>query len=137
MARLQVALFAFLTLSPGAQPDAETTIRQFLKDLVALQLKPDAQKLEQFYWDDFQATNAAGAVLNKRAVIGALTSGKLRFLSYKLEEVRVKVYGDLAVVTDAETIESNTGVIRARHLRVLLNRDGQWRLIVTQMTRIP
>jgi len=75
-------------------------------------------------------------VLNKAAVIGALTSVRLRFQSYEIEEVQVRIYGELAIIRDSERIESNTGMGRFRHLRVASKRDGRWQLIATQMTRI-
>ena len=100
------------------------------------QLKPRSKELERFYADEFTATNASGAVLDKAAVIAALTSGKLIFKSYEINDVRVRIYGNVAVVRDSERIESNASTGRFRHLRVLSKRDGRWQLLATQMTRV-
>jgi hypothetical protein len=129
----------FSSVCPAQQPSpaaGEREVRQFLMDLVNASLKPDPLQLNRFYADEFVATNASGAVLNKAAVIGALTSGRLRFQSYEIEEVQVRMYGELAIIRDSERIESNTGSGRFRHLRVASKRDGHWQLIATQMTRI-
>jgi hypothetical protein len=115
---------------------AEAEVRQFLKDLVNASLKPSATDLGRFYADEFTATNASGGVLDKAAVITALTSGKLSFKSYEIDDVQVRIYGGVAVIRDSERIESNTTSGRFRHLRVVSKRDGRWQLIATQMTRI-
>src|SRR5882724_870304 len=112
---------------------SEREVRQFLADLVNASLKPDPLQLNRFYADEFIATNASGTVLNKAAVIGAFTSGKVRFNAYEIEEVQVRIYGDLAIIRDSERIDSNTGTGRFRHLRVASKRDGRWQLIATQM----
>jgi Domain of unknown function (DUF4440) len=121
-----------------AQTDAvsQGEARQFVTDLVNASLKPSSSELDKFYADEFVATNAQGAVLNKSAIIAALTSGRLKFKSYELELVDVQIHGNVAVIRDTEKIESNTAVGRFRHLRVAVRRDGRWQLVATQMTRV-
>jgi len=136
---LFVALLA-IQLGPPllAQTDAaaQLEVRQFVTDLVNASLKPSLNELGKFYADEFVATNAQGAVLNKSAVIAALTSGRLKFKSYELEQVDVQIHGHVAVIRDTEKIESDAGAGRFRHLRVAVRRNDRWQLVATQMTRV-
>src|SRR5262249_3511942 len=135
-ATLIVHCFSLFCFGQPPQPkqfkdSSEAEVRRFLGNLVNASLKPQAKELEQFYADEYTATNASGAVLDRAAVIAALTSGKLSFKSYEFEEVRVRIYGAMAVVRDSERIESSTAKGRFRHLRVLSKRDGRWQLVAT------
>ena len=121
-----------------AQTDAaaEAEVRQLVTNQVNALLKSSASELNKFYGEEFVATHAQGAVLSKSAVVAALTSGRLAFKSYELEQVDVQIHGNVAVIRTTEKIESNTGSGRFRHLRVALRRDDRWQLIATQMTRV-
>jgi len=121
-----------------AQTDAaaEGAVRQFVTDLVNAELKPSVNELNKFYVEEFVTTNAQGAVLNKGAVIAALTSGRLTFKSYELEQVDVQIHGNVASIRTTAKIESNTGTGQFRHLRVAVRRDGRWQLVAAQMTRV-
>ena len=124
-------------VSKGDQSHAEAEIRQILKDLAVGQLsKPDAKELERLYADEFTSINASGQVLNKSAVIAARVSGRLIFQSYALDELTIRIYGDVAVATSSQRIEGSTVSGRLRHLRVLIRRDGRWQLIASQQTKI-
>src|SRR5215831_14623518 len=124
-------------VSKGDQSRAEAEVRRFLADIVVEhRSKPDVKELDRLYADEFTATNASGQVLNKDAVIAARVSGRLSLQSSILDELTIRVYGDVAVVKTSEHIEGSTVSGRFRHLRVLVKRDGRWQLVATQMTRI-
>jgi hypothetical protein len=124
-------------VSKGDQSRAEAEVRRFLEDIVVEHLsKPDTKELERLYADEFTSTNASGQVLNKAAVIAARMSGRLNFQSYALDEVSIRIYGDVAVATTSQRIEGSTVSGRFRHLQVLIKRDGRWQLIASQMTKI-
>src|SRR6266508_3113126 len=106
--------FGQLPQSEQVKDSSEAEVRHFLSELVNASLKPRAKELERFYADEFTATNASGAVLDKAAVIAALTSGKLIFKSYEIDDVRVRIYGNVAVVRDSQRIESNASTGRFR-----------------------
>jgi hypothetical protein len=65
--------------SPATPAGAEAEVRQFLADVANTRLKPDRKELERFYADEFTATNAAGQVLDKAAVIAARHQASLAF----------------------------------------------------------
>ena len=124
-------------VSKGDQSRAEAEVRRFLEDIVVEhRSKPDAKELDRLYADEFTSTNASGQVLNKSAVIAARVSGRLGFQLYALDEVTIRIYGDVAIATTSQRIEGSTVNGRFRHLRVLIKRDGRWQLIASQMTRI-
>jgi ketosteroid isomerase-like protein len=123
--------------STAEQSRAEAEVRQLLKDLSAEQgSKGDAKELERVYADEFTAINAAGQVLNKAQTIAGRVSGRSVAQAYEVDEVKVQVYGDMAIAKTITRIEANSLSGRFRHLRVFIKRDGRWQILVTQMTKI-
>jgi hypothetical protein len=92
-------------VSKGDQSRAEAEVRQLFEDSARNRSKPDAKELERLYADEFTSTNASGQVLNRDAVIAAKVSGRLSFQSTTLDELTIRIYGDVAVVRTSERIE--------------------------------
>jgi hypothetical protein len=115
---------------------AEAEVRQVLADLTSTLPTQDAKALDLLYADEFTATNASGTVLDKAAVVGARMSGAVAFRTYEFEDINIRIYGDVAVIRDAERIDGAAATGRFRHLRVLVRQNGRWRAAATQMTRI-
>jgi hypothetical protein len=128
---------AGLPVPNGDQSRAEAEVRQLLKDLSAGQgSKADAKELERLYADEFQAINAYGQVLNKAETIAGRVSGRSLAQSYEVDEVKIQIYGDIAIAKTLTRIEANSLSGRFRHLRVFIRRDGRWQIVVTQMTKV-
>jgi hypothetical protein len=128
---------AGLPVPKGDQSRAEAEVRQLLKDLAGGQSsRGDAKELERLYADEFTAINAYGQVLNKAETITGRVSGRSVAQSYEVDEVTIQIYGDMAIAKTTTRIEANTLSGKFRHLRVFINRDGRWQIVVTQMTKI-
>jgi hypothetical protein len=69
-----------------------------------------------------------------------LQSGSLKYESLKLEDVKVRVYGDAAVASGRITVNGRIGthdiIGQDRFLTVYVKRQGRWQQVATQAARI-
>ncbi len=91
--------------------------------------------------DDYTHTETSGHERNKAEFLAFMAQPDLRFTSWVIEENRVRVYGDMAVVTGRyhNTVHTAAGKQPpkyARHLRVYVRRDGRWQNVAHQATRV-
>ncbi len=91
--------------------------------------------------EEFTEVDPGGNVNSKKDNLDSLKSGKLAFTSAVMDQAKVKVFGDTAVVTARSTIkgtDSGKDVSgRYRFTDTWIKRDGRWQCVATQATRIP
>lgn len=103
-------------------------------------VKRDVGFLEQHVADDYLSTFPDGSVLDKQGEIRALESGAVVLREVIASEMKVRVYGDAAVITGRSTIKA---VVAGRDERgeyrftdVWIKRVGRWLAVASQVTRI-
>jgi ketosteroid isomerase-like protein len=102
--------------------------------------KKDTTFLHNLYADEFMAIDKDGAITNKAQEIANTFSGKLKFTSYRLEDLKVRLYSDVAVVTGNNTVKATfqdhdiSGLYRFTD--VFVKRSGRWQCVVTQGTLV-
>jgi ketosteroid isomerase-like protein len=79
----------------------------------------DRAVLDRFYADEYVFTNEDGVTTNKAKEIANITSGTFRLTAFKFNDLKVHVYGDVAVVTD-----------------VFVKRNSRWQCVASQSSRI-
>lgn len=103
-------------------------------------VKRDAPALRRLYADEYMSTDQEGAVWNKAQDIDIDTTGASRLASFKLDDLKVRLYGDFAVVTGRNTSTGtlNGGAARgqSRFTDVFVKRDGRWQCVTSQATSI-
>jgi hypothetical protein len=90
--------------------------------------------------DGTSRTWADGLVRSKAEVIADAKSGAAKTTSLELTNIKVRVYGDAAVLTCDGTAKSqlrgqDTGG-RFRRIRVFAKRQERWQAVALQSTRI-
>ena len=103
-------------------------------------VKRDVSALQHLYADEYMSVDQEGMTWNKKQDIEIDTAGVSRLSTYKLEDLTVRIYGDVAVVTGRN---SATGKVLDRaakaHNRftdVFVKRDGRWQCVHSQTTPI-
>jgi ketosteroid isomerase-like protein len=100
----------------------------------------DVGFLQRLYADEYTSTDLEGVVWNKAQDIEIDTAGQFRLNAFKLDEVRARVYGDVAVVTGRDALKGTFlgGAASAdvRFTDVFVKRDGRWQCVTTQVTPI-
>jgi ketosteroid isomerase-like protein len=100
-----------------------------------------AATLDKYNADDFTLIQGNGSVLTKAETSEGYRSGKTGFQKMDLSDVKVRIYGNTAVVTGivtyiGEQAGSKSTGIPARFTRVFVKRDGNWKQVLNQSTRI-
>jgi ketosteroid isomerase-like protein len=102
----------------------------------------DAAALGRFYADEFIFTNEDGATSNKAKEITNITSGMFRLTAFKFNDLKVHVYGDVAVVTGENDIKGTWEDINKdisgpyRFTDVFVKRNARWQCVASQSSRI-
>ncbi|MGA9767431.1 MAG: FKBP-type peptidyl-prolyl cis-trans isomerase [Blastocatellia bacterium] len=99
----------------------------------------DKEILNRVLADDFIFTDDKGQILNKAQYIeAALKSIKVE--SYSLDDLTARVYGDTGVVVGSRagkfTIDGKPSSGNIRFTDTVVKRQGRWRVIASQDTRI-
>jgi ketosteroid isomerase-like protein len=138
-----IVLFALLA---GQQPDAQIagTVEQELikleQTLGDAMIRKDKAILERVYATEYVYTHSNGAVLNKAQEIADTMSSNSKWTSSTFADLKVRVYGDVAIVTGVQTLlgTSQGYMSGARRITDLfIKRDGRWQQIGGQTTLVP
>ncbi len=138
---IAVVTFSVAAIASGQEHGAirdprmmvEQAIRKLDNERIQAQIHADAAALERIYADDFIGVGPSGTVRTKPQVISDFTSGDLKFQSITTDDVRVRVYGNVAVETGRSTMngqdKGNTVPHDTRFTRVWVKQEGRWRLV--------
>ena len=100
--------------------------------------KNDLDAIERFVTDDWIIINADGGIVDRERFLEVIKSGTLTHEMMESEDMRVRVYGDSAVVSALTRSKGKfMGQEFTTHERstdVFVRRDGQWRCVLTQLT---
>jgi hypothetical protein len=96
----------------------------------------DLAALDQLWADDYLFIGWTGEIMDKHQRLAAIRSGKFQVQSVESEEVKERVFNDVAFVTDRERIRMKQGEITVRSTRAFIFRSGRWQLITAQKTRV-
>jgi ketosteroid isomerase-like protein len=125
----------------GSERGAEQQIQDLEKQINAAVVSGDLHVFERLLADDFTHTNQSGIFRTKAQWLANHKPGQSPYVAYDVDDLKIRLYGDTAVVTACTTPKGRdskgspiTG--RYRYLRVWAKRDGQWRAVAFQGTRI-
>ena len=113
---------------------------QLEKDFQQAIVENSAEAIERFIADGWIIVDAEGRIIEKDKFLAVVRSGALTHDTMKLDDPRVRIYGDAGVVTGRATSSGKyTGADFAtleRSTDVFVRIDGPWRCVLTQLTRI-
>ena len=97
------------------------------------QLNGNLDALDRLWANDLVVTVPNMPVTDKNESLEFVRSGKLKFQIYRTSDIRIRVYGDAAVVTGQleRTRASNRGEFEDdwRFTKVYVRRDGRWQVV--------
>ena len=137
---IAILLVAACGWAVGDAASDERELAQLVKDLNAAIVKPDIAFLERILDKDYVHFRPHGNVENRAQYLEDRKSGRVHFDSLVADEVKVRLYGDTAVVTYRSTAKGKDqdGAIdeQRRWTRIFVRRDGRWQLVHSQGTTI-
>lgn len=99
----------------------------------------DLDVLSQIFADDYVQYNEAGQAFTKQDVLENFRTGAIRYLSIVSTARKIRLFGDTAVVHGAESdeveVNGKRSAVRYVYLDVLRKRDGEWKLVASQLAR--
>jgi ketosteroid isomerase-like protein len=102
----------------------------------------DVDKLEPLLAPDFLAIDPSGEMRDKSAFLEMIRAvpPELRAANAALKvaqtDLRVRQYGDVAVLTERRDVHHPTEPSAARYTQVWVRHQGRWRLTTFQVTRV-
>jgi ketosteroid isomerase-like protein len=133
--RLAASLLLVVGLSFAAGP--EDLVKQAAEGWTAAAVKQDAAGLQRFMAEDLQYAHAGGNTQTREQYIGAVTKGPARYESFTFSDLKIKLYGKVAVLTgfvDVKMVGQDN--FRVRTLQVYTENNGQWQMAAHQSTRL-
>ena len=126
-----------------AQTQAESVEQELIKlenDWEQAFYKRDIAFGDRFLADDYIGTEEKGIVMTKAQELEDLKSGVHLSASGVQDDVKVRVYGDAAVVTGRTTVKGQYKgkefTSRYRWTDTFIKRDGRWQCVASHISRI-
>jgi ketosteroid isomerase-like protein len=142
---MKTALFASLFFLQFLVTQAQDKLGALVLDLdrqrFDAQVKKDTARLNQLLAEDLIYVHSSAQIEDKRAFVGNVGKAHWDYRSAKLEDTRVRVYGNTAIITGKGTLEMfNEGkmiTLRLLYTDVYVKRKGKWQMVSWQSTRLP
>jgi ketosteroid isomerase-like protein len=102
-------------------------------------MSADLEVLVHILADDYVQYNEEGHAFTKQDVLNNFRTGATRYPSIVSTRRRIRVFGDTAVVhgSELDEVEANGKrfTVRYVYLDVLRKRNGEWKLVASQLAR--
>ena len=146
--RFVIVVFIILALAAPATMLAqggkdEKEVRAAVEGFRQADLKGGAEAAafaEKYLADEYMRITPDGRVFAKAEALDGVRTGKTRYQSVELSEIKIRVYGRTAVATGITRAKGMTmGVPTgpgSRFTRVFVKRGGVWQTVLYQTTRI-
>jgi uncharacterized protein (TIGR02246 family) len=103
-------------------------------------MENDIEGLSRIFAEDYIQYNDSGQPSTREAVFNNLRRGTVRYPSIVSTGRSVRMFGNVAVVHGSELDEVESegrhSSVRYLYLDVLLRRDGEWRIVASQLARL-
>jgi ketosteroid isomerase-like protein len=113
---------------------------QIERDWTQAGLKKDVKAVDRIIADDWTAIDFQGKTQTKAQVLAEMKSGASVSQSVELGEMKVRVFGDTAVVTGSDveksTYKGKDSSGKYAWMDVFVKRNGQWQPVASASTKM-
>ncbi|MBI4471215.1 MAG: nuclear transport factor 2 family protein [Acidobacteria bacterium] len=124
---------------PGQLSAVEQMLIQMEKDAVQAWLKKDVAVLDRLLADDFVLMDYTGKTSTKADILRDVKSGSTAAQSVELGPMKVRVFGQAAVVSGSQveksTLQGKDSSGSYVWTNVFVNRNGRWQVVSWHFTR--
>jgi len=135
------ALVTFSLIAQVHAYDQDKVREQILKSSqvwASVGVTGDPAPLETLFADDFIGTDSEGKLYTKKDFINFIKSAPAPFVSNKVNEVKVRFFGNIAIAQGNETFKLKDGAAgRFFWTDIYLLRDGRWQIVAAQDMMAP
>ena len=134
------SLFVLVMLGSAWAQSDEEQLKKLETDRAAAAVKGDVATLEKQTADDYTFINLYGQMSDKSQMVTAFTTGQTKLTSNEVSDMKVRVYGNTAVITGkvdvAGTMAGKDIKAQIMFTRVYVKKGGQWQSVAFQQTRV-
>jgi ketosteroid isomerase-like protein len=109
------------------------------KDFSLAVVANDAEAVGRFLADEWIMIDPDGGIIDKARFLAVIKSGALTHEMMESDEVRVRIYGDTAIVTALTTTRGKYSgqafTTQERATDVFVKQDGRWQCALSQLTK--
>ena len=121
--------------------ELEIQILKLERERLTAMIDADSEALDAILSDELTYVHTTTREDSKKSLIQSLVRGTLSYESMDTDDVKVRIYGDAAVVTGSAEIKVSTGG-RLLEFSILFTdvyakREGRWQMVAWQSTRKP
>src|ERR1035441_9238849 len=126
--------------APKTSASVEQVLMQMERDWTKAGLNKDAAALGRIIADDWSSIDFQGKIETKAQALADLKSGSSTLQSVELGEMKVRVFGNTAVVTGSDTEKStykgkdSSG--KYVWTDIFVNRNGHWQAVSSESTKV-
>jgi ketosteroid isomerase-like protein len=141
---LQTSLLVFLLFPSkaglaGGKTEAE--IREVENRRIQAMLQVDTEDLNRILAEDLTYTHSNGKVDSKSELIASLKSGERRYQRIEPEDVKVRLYGNTAILTGRAKLKTvskgQETSFQIQFTNVYAKESGRWQMVAWQSSRLP
>ncbi|MEO8131411.1 MAG: nuclear transport factor 2 family protein [Bryobacteraceae bacterium] len=137
-------VFGLLMIAGGAMAQSKASDEAALKAIEekwdAANLKGDAAALASIFADGFITTSNEGKVRGKVEMVAEVKSGDIKYQTAKVEDMKVYVYGDTAIVngkwTGKFTLKGKPVTTVERYTDTYARQNGKWLCVASHGSSI-
>jgi len=112
-------------------------VQETLDQMAAALRSNNTVALATLYSDDYTAVSTGGYLVTKTSRLESITSGLLKYQSYNYEKVKIRLYGNTAVVNATIKIKIRGQEDNTYLTTFVLIKDGEhWQIVSAQSTSI-
>jgi ketosteroid isomerase-like protein len=125
----------------GTDADSRAQLARISDAWDAAIVRKDREAIAANMAEDFRQISADGQVRNKEDFLRILTDARLVIDPYSVEDFEIRLHGDIALLSGHTRMKGKYDgaafVEEYRYIDIYAFRDGQWRIISVQISRIP
>ncbi len=133
-----LSLIVLLGLAWAANIEEE--LKKLETDRAAAAVKADVATLEKQTADDYTFINLHGQMSDKSQMVNAFKTGQTKLTADEVSDMKVRVYGNTAVITGKADIKGTVGGKDASgqimFTRVYVKKGGSWQSVAFQQTLV-
>lgn len=136
-------IVALLLVPSATLANDDEMLRSLLDDFLHGASVGSVEAHERFWADELVYTSSAGTRTNKAAIVDGMrgaSGDSTPTVIYTAADVDVRIYGETAIVAFrlvGTPTDEDSGIAEYFNTGTFLKRDGEWRAIAWQATRIP